>query len=91
MIKLKGSKVEIKKNRTEQNFKGDLVQNTTEVPEVQKPSEELKVPEILVESGMRQQKEDLNEFNNVDQILLDYKIPISHESILEGHSKGVVA
>lgn len=38
-------------------------------------------------------KSDQNEdeFDEVDQILLDNKIPISHESILEGHSKGVVA
>jgi WD repeat-containing protein 70 len=31
------------------------------------------------------------EFDEIDRILLDYKIPISHESLLSGHSKGIVA
>lgn len=50
-----------------------------------------KVPGKEEDFTMHNNEETKDEFEEVDQILFDYKIPISHESILSGHSKGVVA
>ena len=52
-------------------------------------NQEFKVPDSIVENN--EKGEEADEFDDIDRILLENKIPISHESILSGHSKGVVA